>query len=166
MFSFNSLELSLFPVDDENVSNDNNPNIIPSDALKLLICMNNCNYTLKEVLPKIKSLYQSMFENVSMDEPYEGAASSYDILRQKLLETYIDMKIESIVDPIEPNMYSGKFDWARCPKPRDAKDYVKGRHLLFLCTNSRLFFNALPAYWIDHTLRKTLRFLPGSGVTT
>jgi len=36
------------------------------------------------------------------------------------------MKVESIVDPIEPNMYSGSFDWARCPKPRDAKDYVKG----------------------------------------
>jgi len=111
-------------VDDE--SSENSPIVMPSDALKLLICMNNCNYTLTEVLPKIKSLYQSMFENVCMEEPYEGAAASYDILRQKLLETYIDMKVESIVDPIEPNMYSGKFDWARCPKPRDAKDYVKG----------------------------------------
>ena len=103
----------------------------PSDALKLLVCMNNCEETLKEVLPKIRSLYQSVFEDISMDEPYEGAVASYDILRQKLLETYIDMKIDPIVAFIEPSMYSGKFDWARCPKPRDAKDYVKGKDYLY-----------------------------------
>ena len=91
--------------------------------------MNNCEETLKEVLPKIRSLYQSVFEDISMDEPYEGAAASYDLLRQKLLETYIDMKIDPIVAFIEPSMYSGKFDWARCPKPRDAKDYVKGKSI-------------------------------------
>ena len=103
----------------------------PCDAVKLLVCMNNCEYTLTQVLPKISALYQSMFENISMAEPHEGAASSYEILRQKLLETYIDQKVEPIVAIIEPSMYSGKFDWARCPKPKDAKDYGKLLYHLF-----------------------------------
>ena len=78
-----------------------------------------------------------MFENICMAEPHEGAASSYEILRQKLLETYIDQKVEPIVAIIEPSMYSGKFDWARCPKPKDAKDYGKLIYHLFLDLISR-----------------------------
>ena len=37
----------------------------------------------------------------------------------------MEQKIEPIVAIIEPSMYVGKFDWARAPKPIDARDYVK-----------------------------------------
>ena len=39
----------------------------------------------------------------------------------------MEQKIEPIVTIIETSMYVGKFDWARAPKPVDARDYVKAR---------------------------------------
>ena len=87
--------------------------------------MNNCRYSSSEVLPKIRTSFQEIF-NIDLSSSFDGAMSQYQILVQKLLEAYIELKCDPIVAVIEPCMYAGKFDWARCPKPKDARDYIKG----------------------------------------
>ena len=104
---------------------DSVSSVCPSESLKLIICMNNCRYSSSEVLPKIRVSFQEIF-NIDLSSSFEGAMSQYQILVQKLLEAYIELKCDPIVAVIEPCMYAGKFDWARCPKPKDARDYIKG----------------------------------------
>jgi hypothetical protein len=45
----------------------------------------------------------------------------YSVLDQKLFDTYIELKCEPIIAIIEPNMYMGKFDWAKCVRPTGAR---------------------------------------------
>jgi len=104
---------------------DSVSSVCPSESLKLIICMNNCRYSSSEVLPKIRNSFQEIF-NIDLSSSFDGAMSQYQILVQKLLEAYIELKCDPIVAVIEPCMYAGKFDWARCPKPKDARDYIKG----------------------------------------
>ena len=104
---------------------DSVSSVSPSESLKLIICMNNCRYSSREVLPKIRMSFQEIF-NIDLGQSFDGAMTQYDILVQKLLEAYIELKCDPIVAVIEPSMYAGKFDWARCPKPKDARDYIKG----------------------------------------
>ena len=49
----------------------------------------------------------------------------YEVLDQKLFDAYIELKCEPIIAIIEPNMYMGKFDWAKCVRPAGARNYVK-----------------------------------------
>ena len=104
---------------------DSVSSVCPSESLKLIICMNNCRYSSSEVLPKIRTSFQDIFK-IDLSNSFDGAMSQYQILVQKLLEAYIELKCDPIVAVIEPCMYAGKFDWARCPKPKDARDYIKG----------------------------------------
>ncbi|CAB4064857.1 EXOC2 [Lepeophtheirus salmonis] len=97
---------------------------VPKDSMRLLLCINNCHYTLTQVLPKIQKAFQDV-GNLSLETPIHEATKCYTILHGKLFEAYMELKCEPIVSTIEPTMYVGKFDWARCPKPTDARDYVK-----------------------------------------
>ena len=45
----------------------------------------------------------------------------YSVLDQKLFDTYIELKCEPVIAIIEPNMYMGKFDWAKCVRPTGAR---------------------------------------------
>ena len=49
----------------------------------------------------------------------------YSVLDQKLFDAYNELKCEPIIAIIEPNMYTGKFDWAKCVRPTGARNYVK-----------------------------------------
>jgi len=49
----------------------------------------------------------------------------YSMLDHKLFDAYMELKCEPIIAMIEPNMYTGKFDWARCVRPTSTRDYVK-----------------------------------------
>ena len=72
--------------------------------------------------------FQKSFQDVgqlSLEKPIAEAVKCYVVLHGKLLEAYLELKCDLIVAVIEPSMYVGKFDWARCPKPTDARDYVK-----------------------------------------
>ncbi len=53
-------------------------------------------------------------------------AGMYSVLDQKLFDTYIELKCEPIIAIIEPNMYMGKFDWAKCVRPTGAR---QGGHI-------------------------------------
>ena len=88
------------------------------------ICINNCQYTLSNILPKIQKAFQDIRE-LSLETPISEAFKCYHVLDGKLFEAYMELKCEPIVAIIEPSMYTGKFDWARCPRPIDARDYVK-----------------------------------------
>ena len=88
------------------------------------ICINNCQYTQTQVLPRINKSFQEVGQ-LSLEKPIAEAVKCYVKLDGKLFEAYMEQKIEPIVAIIEPSMYVGKFDWARCPKPIDARDYVK-----------------------------------------
>ncbi len=86
--------------------------------------MNNCNYTQTQILPRITKSFQEVGQ-LSLEKPISEAIKCYLTLDSKLFEAYMEQKIEPIVSTVEPSMYVGKFDWARCPKPVDARDYVK-----------------------------------------
>lgn len=88
------------------------------------ICMNNCQYTQTQVLPRINKSFQEVGQ-LSLEKPIAEAIKCYVTLDGRLFEAYMEQKIEPIVAIIEPSMYVGKFDWAKCPKPLDARDYVK-----------------------------------------
>ena len=49
----------------------------------------------------------------------------YSVLDQKLFDAYNELKCEPIIAIIEPNMYTGKFDWAKCVRPTGTRNYVK-----------------------------------------
>ena len=49
----------------------------------------------------------------------------YSVLDQKLCDAYMELKCEPIIAIIEPNMYMGKFDWAKCVRPSGTRNYVK-----------------------------------------
>lgn len=76
------------------------------------------------MLPKIQKSFQDVGQ-LSLEKPIAEACKCYTVLHGKLLEAYLELKCDPIVAIIEPSMYIGKFDWARCPKPVDARDYVK-----------------------------------------
>jgi len=97
---------------------------IPPETTRLRICMNNCQYTQTQVLPRINKSFQEVGQ-LSLEKPIAEAIKCYVTLDSKLFEAYMEQKIEPIVAIIEPSMYVGKFDWARAPKPLDARDYVK-----------------------------------------
>ncbi len=97
---------------------------LPSDSMRLLLCLNNCQYTQTQVLPKIQKAFQDVGQ-LSLESPIAEACRCYNILHGKLFEAYLELKCDPIVAMVEPSMYVGKFDWARCPKPIDARDYVK-----------------------------------------
>lgn len=107
----------------ENYQSLGIPNL-PPDSMRLLLCLNNCQYTQTQVLPKIQKSFQDV-GGLSLERPIAEACKCYNILHGKLFEAYLELKCDPIVAMIEPSMYVGKFDWARCPKPRDARDYVK-----------------------------------------
>jgi len=86
--------------------------------------MNNCQFTQTQVLPRINKSYQDVGQ-LSLEKPIAEAIKCYITLDSKLFEAFMEQKIEPIVAIIEPSMYVGKFDWARCPKPLDARDYIK-----------------------------------------
>ena len=74
------------------------------------------------------------------------AIKCYVTLDSKLFEAYMKQKIEPIVAIIEPSMYVEKFDWARAPKPLDARDYVKEiihNVMFFLDEKRRNFFKKI-----------------------
>jgi len=97
---------------------------LPSDSTRLLLCRNNCRYTRTHVLPKIQKSFQEV-GHLSLERPIAEASKCYNVLDGKLFEAYLELRCDPLVAAIEPSMYVGKFDWARCPKPTDARDYIK-----------------------------------------
>ena len=111
----------------ENAATENyysNQSDIPPDSKRLLLCLNNCKFTRTRVLPKIlKSLND--IDQLSLEKISKEARGMYEVLDQKLFDAYIELKCEPIIAIIEPNMYMGKFDWAKCVRPAGARNYVK-----------------------------------------
>ncbi len=119
--------LSSFAFALENAAVENYASLgdsLPSDSTRLLLCRNNCRFTLTHVLPKIQKSFQEVGQ-LSLERPIAEACKGYHVLDGKLFEAYLELKCDPVVAMIEPSMYVGKFDWARCPKPADARDYVK-----------------------------------------
>ncbi len=111
----------------ENAATENyysNQSDIPPDSKRLLLCLNNCKFTRTRVLPKIlKSLKD--IDQLTLEKISKEARGMYEVLDQKLFDAYIELKCEPIIAIIEPNMYMGKFDWAKCVRPAGARNYVK-----------------------------------------
>ena len=111
----------------ENAATENyysNQSDIPPDSKRLLLCLNNCKFTRTRVLPKIlKSLND--IDQLTLEKISKEARGMYEVLDQKLFDAYIELKCEPIIAIIEPNMYMGKFDWAKCVRPAGARNYVK-----------------------------------------
>jgi len=119
--------MSAFAFALENAATENyysNQSDIPPDSARLLLCLNNCKYTVAKVIPKIV-LQLSDIDQLSLDKPVQDAINMYSLLDHKLFDAYIELKCEPITAMIEPNMYMGKFDWARCVRPSGTRDYVK-----------------------------------------
>ena len=119
--------LSAFAFALENAATENyysNQTEIPPDSCRLLYCLNNCQYTVKVVLPAILASLSDL-EQLSLEKAETEARSMYSVLDAKLFDAYMELKCEPIIAIIEPNMYQGKFDWAKCVRPTAARNYVK-----------------------------------------
>jgi len=119
--------LSAFAFALENAATENyysNQTEIPPDSCRLLYCLNNCQYTVKVVLPAILASLADL-EQLSLEKAESEARSMYSVLDAKLFDAYMELKCEPIIAIIEPNMYQGKFDWAKCVRPTAARNYVK-----------------------------------------
>merc|ERR1712037_968200 len=119
--------LSAFAFALENAATENyysNQTEIPPDSCRLLYCLNNCQYTVKVVLPAILASLSDL-EQLSLEKAESEARSMYSVLDAKLFDAYMELKCEPIIAIIEPNMYQGKFDWAKCVRPTAARNYVK-----------------------------------------
>jgi len=119
--------LSSFAFALENAATENyysNQSDIPPDSRRLLYCLNNCKYTSTKVLPNIIMKLNDL-EQLSLDKPVSESMSMYHVLDQKLFDAYMELKCEPIIAIIEPNMYMGKFDWAKCVRPTGTRNYVK-----------------------------------------
>ena len=119
--------LSAFAFALENAATENyysNQTEIPPDSCRLLYCLNNCQFTVKVVLPAILASLSDL-EQLSLEKAESEARSMYSVLDAKLFDAYMELKCEPIIAIIEPNMYQGKFDWAKCVRPTAARNYVK-----------------------------------------
>ncbi len=118
--------LSSFAFALENAAVENYASLtkVPPDSTRLLLCRNNCRFTQSHVLPKIQKSFQEVGQ-LSLERPIAESNRCYNILDGKLFEAYLELKCDPIVAAVEPSVYVGKFDWARCPRPSDARDYVK-----------------------------------------
>jgi len=120
--------LSAFAFTLENAATENyysNQSDIPPDSRRLLYCMNNCKYTRTRIVPSIVEKLRDL-EQISLDKPVSESISMFNVLDQKLFDTYMELKCEPIIAIIEPNMYMGKFDWAKCVRPTaGTRNYVK-----------------------------------------
>jgi len=119
--------MSAFAFTLENAATENyysNQSDIPPDSKRLLLCLNNCKFTKSFVVPRIAKSMADI-EQLSLDKPCKEAVGMYTVLDQKLFDAYIELKCEPIIAIIEPNMYMGKFDWAKCVRPSGARNYVK-----------------------------------------
>lgn len=111
----------------ENAATENyysNQSDIPADSCRLLYCLNNCRYTVQVVLPAILASTADL-EQLSLEKAEAEARSMYSVLDVKLFDAYMELKCEPIIAIIEPNMYQGKYDWAKCVRPTAARNYVK-----------------------------------------
>jgi len=111
----------------ENAATENyysNQSDIPADSCRLLYCLNNCRYTVQVVLPAILASTSDL-EQLSLEKAEAEARSMYSVLDVKLFDAYMELKCEPIIAIIEPNMYQGKYDWAKCVRPTAARNYVK-----------------------------------------
>jgi len=119
--------MSAFAFTLENAATENyysNQSEIPPDSKRLLLCLNNCKFTKTRVVPKIVHSLRDI-EQLSLEKAAREAVGMYNVLDQKLFDAYIELKCEPIIAIIEPNMYMGKFDWAKCVRPSGARNYVK-----------------------------------------
>merc|ERR1712113_404081 len=83
-----------------------------------------CQFTVKVVLPAILASLADL-EQLSLEKAEYEARSMYSVLDAKLFDAYRELKCEPIIAIIEPNMYTGKFDWAKCVRPTGTRNYVK-----------------------------------------
>jgi len=119
--------LSAFAFALENAATENyysDQSEVPADSRRLLACLNNCRYTELQVLPRILAGLGEL-EQLSLEKPAAEARGMYAVLDQKLFDAYMELKCEPIIAIIEPNMYTGKFDWAKCVRPTGTRNYVK-----------------------------------------
>jgi len=119
--------MSAFAFALENAATENyysNQTDIPTDSRRLLLCLNNCKYTQIKIIPSIVGQLSDI-EQLSLDKAVMESLNMYSMLDHKLFDAYMELKCEPIIAMIEPNMYTGKFDWARCVRPTSTRDYVK-----------------------------------------
>ena len=60
------------------------------------ICMNNCQYTQTQILPRINKSFQEV-GHLSLEKPISEAIKCYVTLDSKLFEAYMEQKTEPIV---------------------------------------------------------------------
>ncbi|KAJ8686377.1 hypothetical protein QAD02_022171 [Eretmocerus hayati] len=78
----------------------------------LLISLSNVRYTLREVLPRVEEYLKSLgYPDMSTAIGYKSDWTELETLDAAILEAYLERRCDPLVGTIEPNMYSGDFDW-------------------------------------------------------
>lgn len=113
----------------------------------LLVILGNCNFTRNHVLPRLFDSFSkygfpkadnvtevstSIPETFSRQKIYDcelivlqEALKSFDEVDNFFFNTYMELKSDPIIGVLEQHMYTGRFDWATCPRIIGVRPYIK-----------------------------------------
>ena len=93
--------------------------------IRLLLGLSNCQYTMRVILPRLKDHWNKL-GYPDLSTALNVARDQLEKTDNKLLEDYLEEKVEPLIGIVEPSMYAGKFDWNKTlDKPEDVRPYCK-----------------------------------------
>ncbi|XP_075212432.1 exocyst complex component secretory 5 isoform X2 [Lycorma delicatula] len=91
---------------------------------RLLSTLSNCDYTKREILPRLTELL-NRHGYPPLQDAFSAVTTALSGLEKRIIETYIEHKSDPLVGTIEPSMYLGRFDWDTQHIPTDLRPYAK-----------------------------------------
>ena len=118
---------------------------------KLLLALSNCQYTLIYVFPRYilnKKEFYSYWNRIcinifismfvfrlkdhwkklgypDLSTAIQSAKESLEKTDGRLMEAYLEEKVEPLIGIVEPSMYAGRFDWNKTLPTEDVRPYCK-----------------------------------------
>ncbi|XP_046839315.1 exocyst complex component 2-like isoform X2 [Xenia sp. Carnegie-2017] len=110
----------------------------PARDERFLIVLSCCSYLRDNVLPKIVSNYQSN-GHAGLENLLPSFKCEIMKLEDRIFNAYVELKSEPLVSRIKTGMFAGDFNWGRCKKPDDVRDYVKVVILELIVIHAQVF---------------------------
>ncbi|KAK4002670.1 exocyst complex component 2 [Daphnia magna] len=106
-------------------SSDQNHTEDLTREMKLLLGLSNCQYTMLHILPRLKEHWNKL-GYPDLSAAIQAAKELLAKTEQRLMEAYLEEKVEPLIGIVEPSMYAGRFDWNKnLPITNDIRPYCK-----------------------------------------
>lgn len=113
--------------------------------MKLLLGLSNCQYTMLHILPRYKllvlflkfckNLIKTIFGRLKdhwsklgypdLSVAIQATRELLEKTEERLMEAYLEEKVEPLIGIVEPSMYAGRFDWNKNLPTTDVRPYCK-----------------------------------------